>query len=65
MREMKILAIVFGFALLILFVRQGLDFSMLEMLPFGSDRRFDCYDAGGLAMIGITIWALLRISGKA
>lgn len=65
MKEVKILVIIFAFALLILFVRQGLDFSLLEMLPLGSDRPFDIYDAGGLAMIGIMIWALLRIFGKA
>jgi hypothetical protein len=65
MKEVKILAIIFAFALLILFVRQGLNFSLLEMLPLGSDRPFDIYDFGGLGVICIVIWALLRLWGKA
>lgn len=62
MKEGKIVLVVLAIGLIMLWLREDrIDFSLLDLLPFFSDRPIDVYDFGGLAMVAVALVAVGRM----
>jgi len=61
MRMIKIVLVILGTLAMLNFVRAGANFPLGKILPFCGGRSTSLYDFGGLVLLALTIWGILRM----